>query len=426
MNPKKIVRKILPKSAVKMAEEGYRKSRLGAVHVRYGLPARNLKVIAVTGTNGKTTTCMLINAMLKSAGYKTALFTTAVIEVDGKTKANTSHRTVPLTADLFRFLKQSKTKKVDYVILETTSQALHQHKLWGIPIEIALMTNLTQDHLDYHKTMKNYAAAKARLFNGYMKPKHAIFNRDDEWFKYFYDQAVARDLTYGKDVKSDLKIAESELGANGSTVALSFKDQKIAYSTRLVGEFNVYNSAAAAAVGLVIGLSEKAIIRGLSTLEQVPGRMELVKAGQSFAVVVDYAHAPDALKNALLALKSVTKGRVMLVFGATGNRDKLKRPIMGEIAAKYADKIFLTDDETYDEDGAKIRSEVMGGITKARGEAKTTEIGDRKEAIKTAFGEAKKGDAVLLAGIGHQDYRMMAGRKLPWDEREVAYKLLKK
>jgi UDP-N-acetylmuramoyl-L-alanyl-D-glutamate--2,6-diaminopimelate ligase len=153
--------------------------------------------------------------------------------------------------------------------------------------------------------------------------------------------------------------------------------------------------------------------------------MELVKAGQSFAVVVDYAHAPDALKNALQALKSVTKGRVIVVFGATGNRDKLKRPIMGEMAAKYADRIFLTDDETYDEDGDKIRQEVMAGIEQGGGIAKTTEIGDRKEAIKTALAEAKKGDAVLLAGIGHQDYRMMAGKKLPWDERDVARRLLK-
>jgi UDP-N-acetylmuramoyl-L-alanyl-D-glutamate--2,6-diaminopimelate ligase len=296
MNPKKVVRKVLPKSAVKMAEEGYRKGRLGAVHARYGFPARGLKVIAITGTNGKTTTCLLINALLKSAGFKTALFTTAVIEIEGKARANVSHRTVPLTADLFRFLKQAKDKRVNYVILEVTSQALHQHKVWGIPIEVAVITNLTQDHLDYHKTMENYAAAKARLFNNYMKPKHAIFNRDDEWFQYFYDQAVAKDMTYGKDTKSDLKIIKRELNSDGSQVALDYKDQAIVYHTHLVGEFNVYNSAAAAGVGLVLGLNPDSIAKGLASLEGVPGRMELVKAGQSFAVVVDYAHAPDALK----------------------------------------------------------------------------------------------------------------------------------
>jgi UDP-N-acetylmuramoyl-L-alanyl-D-glutamate--2,6-diaminopimelate ligase len=425
MNPKRVVRKVLPKSAVRVAEESYRKGRLGAVHIRYGLPTRGLKVIAVTGTNGKTTTCLLINAMLKSAGYKTALFTTAVFEIDGKLTANTSHRTVPLTSDLFRFLKQAKAKRVDYVILEVTSQALHQHKVWGIPIEVAVMTNLTQDHLDYHKTMESYAAAKARLFNKYMNPKHAVFNRDDDWFEYFYKQAVAKDLTYGKSSKSDLKIAKSEPSADGSKVTLNYKDQAVAFSSHLIGEFNLYNSAAAAGVGLVLGLSADSIAKGLASLEGVPGRMELVRAGQNFAVVVDYAHAPDALKNALQALKSVTKGRVLVVFGATGNRDKLKRPIMGEIAAKYADRIFLTDDETYNENGDKIRAEVMEGIKQGGGTDKTTEIGDRKEAIKTAFAEAKAGDAVLLAGIGHQDYRAMAGKKLPWDERAVARQLLK-
>ena len=426
MNPKKLVRSVLPKRGIELAEETYRKSRIYALQAKEGFPAKGLRVIAVTGTNGKTTTCLYINEMLKSCGYTTALFTTAVTEMAGKTTANTIHRTVPLTADLLKFYKTAKQKRVDFVVLETTSQALDQHKLIGTPIEVAVMTNLTQDHLDYHGTMEAYAAAKARLFNSYMNPKKVVLNRDDEWFDYYNKQAVGLVTTYGISTKSDLRLSELQVTAHGSHAKAQFAGQSLQLQTSLVGQFNAYNAAAAAAVGLVLDIPAEKVATGVASLKAVPGRMESINAGQDFGVVVDYAHTPDALKNVLSTLQQVTKGKVIAVFGATGDRDKAKRPIMGEVAAKYADHIFLTDDETYTENPDTIRAAVMKGIANVGATKKTTEVADRKQAIQAAFKMAKKGDVVLLAGLGHQDYRAMGGKNMPWDERQVAHELLKK
>lgn len=424
MNPKKLARKVLPKRAVKLAEESYRKSRLGAAHLRYGLPARGLKVIAVTGTNGKTTTCFFINEMLKSAGYNTAMFTTAVIETKGVAKPNTTTRTVVLTADLFKLLKQAKRENVDYVVLEVTSQALHQHKLWGIPIEAAVMTNLSQEHLDYHKTMESYAAAKARLFNRYMRPKFCVLNRDDEWYEYFAKESVGRVVSYGRNIDSTLKLITVDSSAQGSHVQAAYSGNVIEFATDLVGEFNAYNAAAAVATGLAIGLGPAQASAGVGALKAVPGRMEPVDAGQPFGVIIDYAVTPDALANALRALRPATSGKLSIVFGATGDRDKTKRPIMGEVAAQLADKIYLTDDETYTEDPDAIRREVYIGIARSRAESKTEVIPERKDAIEAAIKSAKAGDTILITGIGHQTTRNMAGHKLPWSEHQIVQKLL--
>lgn len=425
MNPKKVVRKVIPKQGVKLAEESYRRSRLLLTQARYRFPARDLRIIAVTGTNGKTTTALFINAVLKHAGYKTAMLTTAVYEMDGVAKPNHNHRTVPVTSELFAFFREAKQKQVDYVIMEATSQALHQHKLRGIPIEIAVMTNLTQDHLDYHGTMHNYAAAKARLFNQYMNPNYCVLNRDDEWFEYFKKRCVGVVSTYGTGQGSTVSIQKVEPMAHGSSFVLSLEDKQTPAVIHLPGQFNVYNAAAAAAVGEWLGLNPATIAAGLASLAAAPGRMETVDAGQPFTVVVDYAHAPDALQNALQALRAGTKGKLAVVFGATGDRDKTKRPIMGQVAARYADKIFLTDDETYTEDPATIRDAVYAGIKKAKATAKTEVIGDRKAAIRAAFAQAKKGDTVLLAGMGHQNSRTMGAVQEPWDERDVARRLLR-
>lgn len=425
MNPKKVVRKIVPKQGVRLAEESYRRSRLLLTKARYRFPARDLRIIAVTGTNGKTTTCLFINAMLKQAGYKTAMLTTAVYEMAGKATPNHNHRTVPVTSELFAFFREAKQRKVDYVIMEATSQALHQHKLRGIPVEVAVMTNLTQDHLDYHGTMHDYAAAKSRLFNQYMNPNYCVLNRDDEWFEYFKKRAVGVLSTYGAKQGSSVRIERVTHTADGSRFMLSLEDERTPVIIHLPGQFNVYNAAAAATVGEWLGLKPATIAAGLASLTTAPGRMEIVDAGQPFTVVVDYAHAPDALQNALQALRAGTPGKLMIVFGATGDRDKTKRPIMGQVAARYADKIFLTDDETYTENPATIRRAVYAGIKKVEATAKTEEIADRKQAIRAAFAAAKKGDTVLLAGIGHQNSRRMGGEDLPWDERQVARELLR-
>lgn len=425
MNPKKIIRGVLPKRATHSVEEAYRKSRILALQGRHGFPARTLKIIAVTGTNGKTTTCNYINEMLKSAGYTTAMFTTAVVEMAGEQTVNKIHRTVPLTGELLQFFKQAKANKVDFVVLEVTSHALDQHKLLGVPIEVGVMTNLTQDHLDYHGSMEKYAEAKARLFNDYSHARIAILNHDDEWFGYFEREVIGKLVSYGKSPKSTLKMRYLELGATGSQVELQYRQLPLTLQTKLVGGFNAYNATAAAAVGLSLGLTPKQVSVGIAALQAVPGRMEQITEGQKFGVIVDYAHTPDALENVLTTLQAVTEGRVLIVFGATGDRDKAKRPIMGAVAAKNADRIYLTDDETYSEDPETIRAAVLQGIEDNGGAPNTVVIADRKTAIKTAFAEAKAGDVVLLAGIGHQDYRAMAGVNEPWDERDIARELLR-
>lgn len=426
MNPKKLVRKVLPARGIQVAEEAYRKSRIYALQAKYGFPAKGLRIIGVTGTNGKTTTCNYINEMLKSAGFTTAMFTTAVIEMAGERKENTIHRTVPLTGELLGFFKTAKEKQVDFVILEVTSHALHQHKLVGVPVEVAVMTNLTQDHLDYHHSMYAYAAAKARLFGRYCSPKHCILNRDDEWYDAFKKASVGKVTSYGQDPKASAHMEKLSVSPKGSTVKLVHKGVAVEVTTPMLGKFNAYNAVASACVGIVLGLDPAELEKGVAALKAVPGRMEQIDEGQPFDVIVDYAHTPDALENVASTLKEVAKGRLLLVFGATGDRDKSKRPIMGQIAAQTADRIFLTDDETYTEDPDNIRRAVMDGIESGGGAKKTTEIADRERAILAAFKEAKKGDVVLLAGIGHQDYRAMGGKSVPWDEREVARRLLKR
>lgn len=426
MNPKKFVRKVLPSSGIKSAEETYRKSRIRALQVRYGYPASNLRVIAVTGTNGKTTTCAFINEMLKSAGYKTALFTTAVVEVAGTREINHRHTTVPVTAELLRFLRDARDDEADYVILEVSSHALHQHKLLDIPVEVAVMTNLSQDHLDYHGTMEEYAAAKARLFNRYMNPTYCVLNADDRRFKYYEKESVGLVSSYGKKAAADVKVSYITPTDQGSSFTLQVDGQKTKASIQLMGEFNVYNAAAAATVGSVLGLDLNKIKKGLGAFEGVPGRMQEVDEGQAFTTLVDYAVTPDAMEQALRSLKERGKGKVSIVFGATGDRDKDKRPHMGEVAARYADSIYLTDDETYTEDPQTIRDGVMRGIAREKGVDKVQEISDRKTAIAAALAEAKKGDTVYITGIGHQDSRNMGGTLEKWDEVKIVSQLLKK
>lgn len=420
----KMVRKSLPTGAVRKLEGSYRRTRVRAVSARYGNPARHLKVIAVTGTNGKTTTVNFINEILKEAGFKTAMFSTALIELDGKTKVNDLNATVGTTSRMQRFFRAAKKAKVDYVVMEFPSHAIDQHKLDTVPVEVAVMTNLTQDHLDYHKTMDHYAATKAKLFA--KEPKYIVLNRDDEWFDYFdkYTAGIHK-ITYGKHDDAEAKINDVKLYRKGTEAFVTIDHQtKLELATNLPGEFNAYNMVAAASVAYLLEIKLNDIQEGIANLEAIPGRFERIEAEVPYDIVVDYAHTPDALEKILTATKKVTKNRVILVFGATGDRDKLKRPIMGEIAAKEADRIILTDEESYYEDPAAIRAEVLGGIERAKGGMKATEIADRKEAIKKALSVAKKGDTVLITGMGHEQFRIINGKREPWNDGDVVRELL--
>ncbi len=322
-----------------------------------------------------------------------------------------------------QFFRDAKKARVDYVVLEITSHALHQHKLDTVPIEVAVMTNLTQDHLDYHKTMEQYASAKGKLFAN--QPKFMVLNRDDDWFDFFDKyQAGAQKITYGTHDEAEAKIDYVKLYKKGSEATVVIDHQtKLNLATALPGKYNVYNMTAAAAVAYLLGLKLTDIVEGVANLEGVPGRFERVVEGLGYDVVVDYAHTPDAMEKLLEAAKAITSNRVILVFGATGDRDKGKRPIMGEIAARMADRIILTDDESYSEDPQTIRDEVMAGIESAGGEAKTTELGDRRQAIEKALSIAKKGDIVLITGMGHEQFRIVNGKRLPWNDGDVVREL---
>lgn len=418
------VRKALPVGAVHQVEEVYRKGRVKLVSARYGNPAKGLCVIAVTGTNGKTTTANYLNEILKESGKKTAMFSTAVIEVAGDRQLNDLNATVGTTDRMQRFFRDAKRAKVDYVVLEITSHALHQHKLDGVPIYMAVMTNLTQDHLDYHHTMDRYAAAKGKLFA--TEPHFIVLNRDDEWFDYFNKySASGQKITYGTHDDAEAKIDYVKLYKKGSEATIIIDHQtKLDLATALPGRFNVYNMTAATAAAYLLGTGLTDIVEGVANLEGVPGRFERVVEGLGYDVIVDYAHTPDALEQLLESAKSITKNRVILVFGATGDRDKSKRPIMGKIAAERADRIILTDEESYNEDPQVIRSEVREGIESAGASAKLTEIADRREAISKAISIAKKGDTILITGMGHEQFRIVNGERLPWNDADVVREII--
>lgn len=418
------VRKLLPSGAAKLLEEGYRKRRVKLLTARYGNPAKHLRVLAVTGTNGKTTTVSFLNEILKEAGYKTAMFSTAEVEMAGVKHVNDLNRTVALTGDLMRFYRDAKRARVDFVLIEATSHALQQHKLSTTPIEMAIMTNLTQDHLDYHKTMEGYAEAKSILFK--MKPKYIVLNRDDSWFEY-YDVFPAgyQKITYGQSSEAEARIDNVKLYRKGTEVTMTIDHQtKLELATALPGEYNAYNLAAAVSAAYLLNVGIKDIVEGVANLEGIPGRFDRIEEGQPFDVIVDYAHTPDGYEKLLDTAKKITKNRVILVFGSCGDRDKAKRPIMGEIAARKADRIFLTDEESYNEDPQQIRDQIFAGIEQAGGAAKTMEIADRKEAIKKALSVATKGDTVLITGMGHEMYRIVNGKQVPWNDAQVVRDLL--
>jgi UDP-N-acetylmuramyl-tripeptide synthetase len=427
VNVRRLVKKFIPRRLFDEVAPFAHLIEAVLYNVRYGFPSRGMKVIGVTGTNGKTTTSFLIHKMLVEAGYKTGIMTTVAYGVNDDIKPQNNHMTTVPVPLLLRRMKWMRAQKIDWLILETTSHALHQHRVWGVPYSVAVFTNLTHEHLDYHKTFENYRAAKVQLFKMTARNRRGlrtgIVNADDPSSTYFA-AAVPHVVSYGLK-HGDLRAKNIKATTTSSQFTATYKGRELKLYVNLPGDFNVANTLAAVAVGEVLGLSDEQIIKGIGALDGVAGRMETIKAGQDFAVVVDFAVTPDALEKAILALKGATSGKVHVVFGATGDRDKTKRPEMGAIAARTADRIYLTDDETYTENPDAIRDAVYEGIKQAKGEKKTEIIPDRREAIKAAFAAAKKGDSVLIAGMGHFQTRNMGGKEIPWDERQVARELLR-
>jgi len=424
-NARQTIKKIAPSWLLKPLLYPYHYGRAGVANAINGMPARGMKVIAVTGTNGKTTTVNYIASILMKAGYKVGVSTTAVFRIGDKQWDNELNMTVTNPFALQKLLKDMKRAGVEWVVLEVTSHSLQQRRVMGIPIHTAVMTNLSQDHLDYHGSMQNYAAAKAKLLK--RANKNIVLNRDDDWFDYYQKLVGERTLfTYGSGAKNDVRVVKANLGSQGSKVQVNYGVEKLIWDLKLAGKFNVYNAMAAAATALALSIKPSAVKAGLEALNNVPGRMEAIVESQSFTVIVDYAHTPDAMENVFETLKPLTPGKLVAVFGSAGDRDRRKRPLMGQIAAEHCDVAIVTDDEPHSEEGGQIRKSILRGANHTHSRAKIIEIADREAAIKQAFELAKRGDTVVILGMGHQKFRAMNEGKIKWDDREVARKLLSK
>lgn len=419
----KLLKKVLPSGLVKPFLPLYHLAQAVAANIKYRFPAKQLKVIAVTGTNGKTTTAHYITSILEAAGYKVGLSTTAQFKIGERQWDNELNMTVTDPFKLQAMMRQMKEADVDWVVLEVTSHALMQHRIWGIPIHTAVMTNLTQDHLDYHKTMDAYAAAKGKLFR--LAKYNSVLNHDDDWFDYFNQVAPQHKFSYGANAGTDVHLTKAALQADGSKLKFTYGQDgpELTAHLQLLGRFNVYNALAAATVAHALELDKDFVARGMEAVAAVPGRMEAVKA-KDFSVLVDYAHTPDALKNVFETLRPLTRGKLIAVFGATGDRDKTKRPLMGEVAAKLCDVVIVTDDDPYTEDAEAIRNAVMIGTKFDGSKAKVHEVADRRKAIAKAFTIANRGDTVAILGLGHQHFRVVGDAKQAWDDRQVAAELL--
>ncbi|MBR0480312.1 UDP-N-acetylmuramoyl-L-alanyl-D-glutamate--2,6-diaminopimelate ligase [Candidatus Saccharibacteria bacterium] len=397
--------------------------------VRYGFPARKLRVIGVTGTNGKTTTCFMIWKMLNEAGCKTGVMTTVGWGVD-KIEKQVEHMTTMPSGELNRRIKAIKDAGADFLVLEVTSHAMVQFRTLGIPIEIAVMTNVTREHLDYHKTFDNYVKAKCKLFK---KAQFGVVNADDKSAAKF-EEAVEDYITYGIKKDSDLQAKEIELNADGVNYScddinfiegrLTEASDKLNIRTQIPGEFNVYNSLAAVAVGQKIGLTPGQIEIGINALESVEGRMNRVEAGQDFTVVVDYAHQPDAFEKVFKSFEGF-KGKVITVTGGAGRRDKGTRAERGRIAAEHSDIFIVTEDDSSDEDPAQIAEAFVAGAKKAgMAEDKIIVELNRKKAIEKAVSLAKKGDLVLILGKGHEKTILRADGPHPFEDLKVTKKAI--
>jgi UDP-N-acetylmuramoyl-L-alanyl-D-glutamate--2,6-diaminopimelate ligase len=390
----------------------------------YKRPAEVLKLIGVTGTNGKTTTSYLVDSILRAAGCKVGLLGTIGYRLARETLP--APNTTPESLDLQKYLAEIVHAGGTHAVLEASSHALALNRLWGCPFAVAIFTNLTRDHLDYHKTFEEYFAAKRRLFEGTgaAAPASAVINRDDEYGQKLVGLA-ARTLTYGLEPGADITTRKPAFSPAGLEFVAETPSGKIEIRSKLVGRPNVYNILAAVGAGVALGLSQEIIAAGIAQLSAVPGRFERIDVGQPFLVVVDYAHTDDALRNLLATAKELNPyGRILTLFGCGGDRDRTKRPIMGEVAGQVSDVVVLTSDNPRSEDPLLIINDVIVGVQRTK--AKLFIEADRQKAIEKVMDEARAGDIVVLAGKGHETYQVLRDRTIEFDDREVARKVLRR
>jgi UDP-N-acetylmuramoyl-L-alanyl-D-glutamate--2,6-diaminopimelate ligase len=399
----------------------YHLAQAVAANVWYGFPGRKLKVIGVTGTDGKTTTTQFVGRILEEAGHKVAVASTINFRVGGEERVNRTKFTTLSSFGTQRFLREALDAKCDYAVLETGSHALDQHRVWGVDYLAAVITNVTREHLDYHKTMERYRRAKRRLFD---RARIAVVNLDMERPEEFLEGKYEKKITYGRSGAAQVLAQKVALSLDGST----FEVDGQAFRLHVPGAFNVENALAAIAVGLSQGVPFPVMSRALEKVRGVPGRMEKVPNGRGIEILIDYAVTPHALEKLyglVSEMKPTSGSRVIAVFGACGERDRGKRPIMGEIVSSYADIVILTNEDPYHEDPERIVREIRQGIRGKAPKADLWTIMDRRKAIRKALRLALPGDVVVVSGKGAEETMAVGDRRIPWNDRKVIEEILR-
>lgn len=418
-----IIKKMIPAGVFQAIEPTGHLVEAMLMTTKYGFPGRKLKVIGVTGTNGKTTTSFMIHTMLHDAGVKSALITTVGYGIGDDIVHQKQHITSPKADVLQSHLKAFAEAGVEWVVLETSSHGLAQNRVWGVPYQIAVMTNITHDHLEYHGTFERYLQAKTKLFKIAAKHglKYGVANAEDpnaeEFLKY-----VNNKTTYG--IKNgDIQARNVDLRADGSSYTAVVGNDSYDIAVKIPGEFNISNSLAAISVGRKLGLTKQQIEHGIAALKTVEGRMNLIDAGQEFKVIVDFASTPDGYEKFFESMRPLVKGKLIAVFGSAGRRDETKRAKQGAIAGKYADAVVITEEDDRDEDSTVILRQIAeGAIEQGKKENENLFlIQNREEAIGFAMTLAtSKDDTVVLLGKGHEKTIERADGEYPWDEAAAA------
>lgn len=390
----------------------------------YGFPARSLKVIGITGTDGKTTTAMM-TAHVLSIKYKVGLASSVYFWIGDKKWKNKTHKTTLGRFGLQKLLKNMVKAGCEYAVLESSSIGLHQGRMAGIGFDVAVLTNLAGEHLSYHKTMERLARDKGRLFKKLRKNGIAILNKDNEYYEFFAKYPAKQSFSYALENEADFRASELKEDLSGVSFLLNQTSVKL----QILGEFNVYNALAAAAVARSVGLTSKETKTSLETFRGVPGRIERVNPGEDFAIFIDFALTPQAFKSLHRSLKKLAHGRLISIFGACGGgRDTWRRRVIGKLAGEICDFTILTDDEPYDDDPVEIVEQLKEGLIEA-GKKEGDDfvvIRDRKEAIEYAAEMAKAGDVITLTGLGDFESRMMNEGEIEWSDREEVKRVLRK
>lgn len=415
-----VVERFLPINVpqVRMSNGRAAMARMAAAF--FGHPARQMKLVGITGTKGKTTSTYLLKAILEKAGYRCGLIGTTGNMIGDKLLPGSL--TTPDPIDLQRTLRKMADAGVAYVTMEISAHAIDMHRLDGLTFEVGCYTNLSQDHLDYFHTMEHYFEVKKRFFTCGMV-KNAAINADEETSQGVLDDLTIPHLTYGICAPADLYARDIEIGEEGVDFELHLRGNKeLHINLNMTGMFNVYNAMAAASCAMVLGVSAEDIQKGMESMPSVPGRIEMLPTNTPFRVILDYSHVPDALMNILTTVKQFAKARIIALFGCGGDRDQGKRPMMGEIGGKLADLSILTSDNPRTEDPMKILEAIEAGIKPTGG--KYVVIENRREAIRYALEVAEANDIIVLAGKGHETYQEINGVKHPFDEKVVVQELL--